>query len=90
MLNNQSGFKLLINSIYNDDVLGTDNIFNTFTTGTIQVFIVDNTLIVIMTFKLAVFIVFYIINISNTLITSLYKGIVRNSDTRKSTLHFES
>lgn len=90
MLNNQSGFKLVINSIYNDDVLGTDNIFNTFTTGTIQVFIVDNTLIVIMTFKLAVFIVFYIINISNTLITSLYKGIVRNSDTRKSTLHFES
>lgn len=36
MLNNQSGFKLLINSIYDEDVLGTDNIFNTFTTGTIM------------------------------------------------------
>lgn len=36
MLNNQSGFKLLINSIYDEGVLRTDKIFNTFTTGTIM------------------------------------------------------
>lgn len=37
-----------------------------------------------------VYTVFYIIYIRNTLLNSLFISIVRNSDAKKSTLHFDS